>query len=343
MTNDCLNQKLPSLVDRQGTQNENVRPGTTKTIIPFAFDPFEGMGKRYFGGPIIDTSNREWKNTFYTRSNGSVPGFKELGNPSPLNFERIVRSVAALQDESQQTALWIGPRHLISALHFQNFKSAPPYQYELDGFIGTGSNLEVESDISTVLLSDLSAKVILIAADGKNDLGLFELLPQFPPSKDWVELDWLMDRNEVKDSYFPGGRVACVGFSSSLELADINAVRQGAQDQLMAKCGSSAIANDQFDLSNITKPGFRSVAPGNFDFAHATEGGIYYGVSASLWKGSGGGPCILLDGPNAGKIIGLVRGFETLVAPYNLVNGFPSDMKQVIKDTIERRQEARSE
>ena len=49
----------------------------------------------------------------------------------------------------------------------------------------------------------------------------------------------------------------------------------------------------------------KSFAPGTLDQADANEQRTNFGVSASLWKGSSGGPCVLLDGFEAGGIIGL--------------------------------------
>ncbi len=92
----------------------------------------------------------------------------------------------------------------------------------------------------------------------------------------------------------------------------------------------------------------KSFAPGTLDCAEARDETILLGVSASLWKGSSGGPCILLDGEEGGAIIGLgknissflswkltyikVRGYELLSDPYNLVNGFPAGLKAALKN-----------
>ena len=93
----------------------------------------------------------------------------------------------------------------------------------------------------------------------------------------------------------------------------------------------------------------RGFAPGTLDKIEARGNDIRLGVSASLWKGSSGGPCVLLSGIGAGKIIGLgkkisslagqkliyitatLQGYELLPDPYNVVNGFPSGLKELIK------------
>ena len=53
----------------------------------------------------------------------------------------------------------------------------------------------------------------------------------------------------------------------------------------------------------------KSFAPGTLDMANATGDFTRFGVSSSLWKGSSGGPCVLLDGNEAGGIIGLGNDF----------------------------------
>ena len=49
----------------------------------------------------------------------------------------------------------------------------------------------------------------------------------------------------------------------------------------------------------------KSFAPGTLDKGNANANRTLFGVSASLWKGSSGGPCVMLDGATPGAIIGL--------------------------------------
>ena len=60
-----------------------------------------------------------------------------------------------------------------------------------------------------------------------------------------------------------------------------------------------------FSFDSVIKPDFRNFAPGTLDSGYAEELRSAMGVSCSLWKGSSGGPCILLEGQYAGAIIGL--------------------------------------
>jgi hypothetical protein len=97
----------------------------------------------------------------------------------------------------------------------------------------------------------------------------------------------------------------------------------------------------------VMKPSMRSYAPGTLDMIDVRDSVLRFGVSATLWKGSSGGPCVLLSGTGAGTIIGLgkknsslpgrkliyitVQGYELLRDPYNIVNGLPNGLKDFIK------------
>lgn len=68
---------------------------------------------------------------------------------------------------------------------------------------------------------------------------------------------------------------------------------------------------ETLDIDNAIKPHMRIFAPGTLDKATGSDEQVIFGVSCSLWKRSSGGPCILLDGPEAGAIIGLGKGFPS--------------------------------
>lgn len=74
----------------------------------------------------------------------------------------------------------------------------------------------------------------------------------------------------------------------------------------------------ELDLNVVTKPGFRSFAPGSLDKAEISGRGPTFGVSSTLWKGSSGGPCFFLDGKLAGVIIGLGKHFPYFPSYYNV-------------------------
>lgn len=62
-------------------------------------------------------------------------------------------------------------------------------------------------------------------------------------------------------------------------------------------------------MDAVTKPGMKSYASGTLDLGLATEISTRLGVSCSLWKGSSGGPCVVLDGASSGGIVGLGKNF----------------------------------
>lgn len=68
------------------------------------------------------------------------------------------------------------------------------------------------------------------------------------------------------------------------------------------------------NLDHVTKPDSKSFAPGTIDHAEVQTNAVRFGISASIWKGSSGGPCFLLDGPMAGAIIGTGKKFPVLKA-----------------------------
>ena len=71
------------------------------------------------------------------------------------------------------------------------------------------------------------------------------------------------------------------------------------------------ICHNPRDLDIVTKPQMKSFAPGTLDKAEANDQRTVFGVSASLWKGSSGGPCVLLDGFEGGAIIGLGKNVSS--------------------------------
>lgn len=59
------------------------------------------------------------------------------------------------------------------------------------------------------------------------------------------------------------------------------------------------------NLDLVLKPQMKTFAPGTLDKANANAESAIFGVSSSLWKGSSGGACVLIDGIKGGSIIGL--------------------------------------
>ncbi len=73
------------------------------------------------------------------------------------------------------------------------------------------------------------------------------------------------------------------------------------------------------NFDDITKPGMKSVGSGSLVLAEIQDDHVKYGVTIPLWYGSSGGPCVVLDGPRAGQIIGL--GMKRLITFIRTING----------------------
>ncbi|KAL8914845.1 MAG: hypothetical protein Q9171_000681 [Xanthocarpia ochracea] len=296
--------EVPELFARK----ENQPPLQDKNIKPFGsgFPPAKGT---YFGGPIFDKSILRWRETLYTRSNGEVVGAVEQNVPLPANMGHIIRSVCAFGSRTKhQTAIWVGPRLLLTTLHFHDWFGDIPTDAELNTLLKSGTRFAVESEICSRLISAASPMVQMIDHDASNDLGLFRLADESPDRTEWVDPAWLADRDEIYEAEpTPGRIVACVGFSGSIHGDDANAVRKNADDQVnwLLTPHQRVIHTNFFDLHKVTKPEMMSFCPGHLDSGDTNEARMILGVSCTLWKGSSGGPCVLLDGLGAGRIIGL--------------------------------------
>ncbi|KAL8916219.1 MAG: hypothetical protein Q9172_006399 [Xanthocarpia lactea] len=293
---------------QQDKRRKNQPPLQDKNIKPFGsgFPPAKGT---YFGGPIFDKSILQWRETLYTRSNGEVVGAVEQNVPLPANMGHIIRSVCAFGSRTkQQTAIWVGPRLLLTALHFHVWFGDVPTDDELNLLLKSRSRFAVESEICSRLISAASPMVQMIDHDASNDLGLFRLADEYPDRTEWIDPTWLADRDEIYEAEpTPGRIVACVGFSGSIHKDDADAVRKSADDQVnwLLTPHQRVIHTNSFDLHKVMKPEMMSFCPGHLDSGDTNEARMILGVSCTLWKGSSGGPCVLLDGAGAGRIIGL--------------------------------------
>ncbi len=101
--------------------------------------------------------------------------------------------------------------------------------------------LSIENEISSKLLSQFSPKVALVAHNIQNDLGLFRLLDQYPPSRNWIDLNWIMDRDELYNSQMHHEQqIGCIGYSNSLSDEDTKKVKDEAEIKALAVMGIKA-------------------------------------------------------------------------------------------------------
>ena len=217
-------------------RKENQRPGSfqDKNFHPFGNDDVGGARDKYFGGPILEKSVLRWRQTHYTRACGDVIGTAESNVPLPFNMSQVVKSVAVMSSAHMtQTAIWIGPRLLLSTLHIHHWIQGLPSNEECDLVRKTGQTFDVESEICSQVLSLHSPKVQLLEFSAEDDIGIFKLQDQYPPREDFVNPNWLMERDEAYEQNLePGRKVACVGYSGKISEEDARKIKDETSIQL---------------------------------------------------------------------------------------------------------------
>lgn len=240
----------------------------------------------------------------------------------PTNIDVIISSTCVISGPSKnQSGFWIGPRLILSTLHFHNWIDEFPSVNECDQFRQSGISFAVESEITNIILNEYSPRVQLVAFDVDNDVGLFKLQDRFADQKNYVDINWIMEGDDAYSSQLQiGTKAACCGFNGSVSELHSRMIQDQAAQYLsqvpLASVSCYSCPNHSMleklvvpqrpaiNLDHIAKPGMKSFAPGTVDYANGASKVIRYGVSASVWKGSSGGPCIILEGPSAGAIIG---------------------------------------
>ena len=188
----------------------------------------------YYGGPIIEKAVLTWRATNYTRASGDVIGATESAIPLPWNASQIIRSVAVMSGSTMtQSALWIGPRLLLSTLHIHTWVQGFPSEEECKLLHQSGTTFDVETEISSQVLGKFSPKVRLIVWSAENDVGIFQLLPQFASQTEYINIDWLMEPEELyNQNLSPGRRAACIGYNGSLSKDLAKQVKHEASREL---------------------------------------------------------------------------------------------------------------
>ena len=127
-----------------------------------------------------------------------------------------------------QTAIWIGPPSPVT-LYMPPWVSGLPSSEECDSIRRTGQTFAVESEICSQVLSAHSPKVQLLEHSTEDDIGIFELQDNYPSRSDWVNSDWLMERDHAYTSDLKAGRkVACVGHSGKVGEDDVRKIKREA-------------------------------------------------------------------------------------------------------------------
>ena len=205
-----------------------------------------------------------------------------------------------------------------------------PTQGELQIAVQRSLTYHVETEVSTQLLSQFSPIVHLIGFDINWDIGIFKLADGLPPQQYWVDPDWILEQDTI-EPMTSGVPVGCVGYCGEVTDDASKAIHEEAHKRVGIVLGPTAPKAEPIDLHETLKPGMKTMAPGTWDHAEAGPDRTRLGVSCSLWKGTSGGPCVLLDGLKGGGIIGLVQGHEQLSDPFNVIMAFPPGLVKYIK------------
>jgi hypothetical protein len=73
----------------------------------------------------------------------------------------------------------------------------------------------------------------LVAFDIDNDLGLFKLQGQYPDQQDFVEISWILERDEAYNNQLPvASKAACCGYSAAVSEEDSKHIQQQAAHHL---------------------------------------------------------------------------------------------------------------
>lgn len=100
-------------------------------------------------------------------------GATESELPVLFNMSQVVRSVAVMRSNTKtQSAVYIGPRLLLSALLFHDWFKREPKRGECQAVIESNQTIAVESEICSQVLSQHSLKVRLVSFDTENDVGI---------------------------------------------------------------------------------------------------------------------------------------------------------------------------
>ena len=120
-----------------------------------------------------------------------------------------------------QSGFWVGPRLFVSTLHFHTWIGPRASFNECEQCRKSGAAFPVESEISRQLITESSPGAQLVAFDIDNDLALFKLQDQYPDQKDFVDISWILKRDEACNNQLPvESKAACCGYNAAVSEED---------------------------------------------------------------------------------------------------------------------------
>ena len=200
---------------------------------------------------MFEKVTSDWRRTFHTRSNGEVIGAAQNQIPLPPNINVIIRSTCVMAHHgATQSGFWVGPRLFVSTLQFHSWIGPRASIEECELIRQIGIAFPVESEISRELLTEYSPRAQLVAFDIDNDLGLFKLQDQYPDQKDFVDISWILERDEAYNSQWPvASKAACCGYSAAVSEKDSKHVQEQAAHHL-SKVPVAAVSSYRIKITN---------------------------------------------------------------------------------------------
>lgn len=146
---------------------------------------------------------------------------------------QLIRSVGVMcgsfPKATSQSCIWVGPRLLLSTLHFNSWLATFPTADECDVFVKSRTLFRVENEISMQLLGPYSPTVELVSYSVDNDVGLFRLTDRLPDREDFIDHRYLIERDEVYQQQLPPAcKAACIGYSGPVPKDEANLIIQQA-------------------------------------------------------------------------------------------------------------------
>lgn len=132
-----------------------------------------------------------------------------------------------------QSAIWIGPRLLLSTLRFRHWIKGQPTHEGCDLVRKTNETFSVESEICSLVLSEFSPKVQLIEYSAEHGIGIYRLQDHYSSRTEYGDPDWLVECDEDFNANLENGQnAACVGYNDKISPEDSQEVMKQAAIRL---------------------------------------------------------------------------------------------------------------
>jgi hypothetical protein len=118
-------------------------------------------------------------------------------------------------------------------LHFHDWIGTFASLSECEQFKQAGVVFPVESEISRQVLTQYSPRVQLVAFNIDNDMGLFRLQDHYPDQSNFIDINWLLERDDAFSDQLPvGSKAACCGYSAAVSAQETREIQDQAAHHL---------------------------------------------------------------------------------------------------------------